>query len=141
MLTCRNCDPHEPCFIPDKYPVYQVDQYAFFSGEENMMQEIYQRGPIACGVDSTSELHNYTGGIFIDQTGAVDINHEISVVGFGVENGTKYWLVRNSWGQAWGDNGFFKIIRGVNNLAIESECTWAVPKDTWTNPVMHTTTD
>jgi len=106
-----------------------------------MVQEIYQRGPIACGISVPAALENYTDGIFIDDTGDMDITHEISVVGFGVEDGQKYWLVRNSWGSHWGIQGFFKVIRGVNNIAIESDCAWATPKDTWTNQWIHFTTD
>lgn len=63
-----------------------------------MMQEIAQRGPIACGIAVPDALENYTGGIFCDETGDTNIVHDISVVGYGVENGQKYWMVRNSWG-------------------------------------------
>lgn len=86
-----------------------------------MMQEIFLRGPIVCDICSTKEFRlNYTGGIFNDTTGAVCDNHEISVVGWGVtENGTKYWIGRNSWGSFWGDLGMFQIVRGTNNLGIE----------------------
>lgn len=43
-----------------------------------------------------------------------DVNHAVLAVGYGVENGIRYWLVKNSWGAAWGDNGYFKIELGKN---------------------------
>lgn len=140
IINCINCAPHEDCFVPDEYYYYHVDQYGPVSGEQAMMQEIYQRGPIACGIAVPSALMNYTGGIFYDKTGEMDIDHDISVVGFGEENGTKYWVVRNSWGTHWGENGFFRLIRGINNIAIESDCAWATPVDTWTAKKTHKTT-
>jgi cathepsin X len=121
--------------------VYRVDEFAHFSGEKNMTQEIFQRGPIACGIAVTEAMENYTSGIFEDKTGDVDVVHEVSIVGFGEENGTPYWLIRNSWGTHWGLQGFMKLVRGKNNLAIESDCAWATPTDTWTNTETHITTD
>lgn len=97
-----------------------------------MMQEIYQRGPIACGIAVPDSLEEYTSGIYEDTTGDQEIVHDVSVVGYGVENGQKYWVVRNSWGTHWGEQGFFRVVRGKNNIAIESDCAWAVPEDTWT---------
>jgi cathepsin X len=137
-IKCLTCDPGTyKCHTPDSYKIYHVDEYAKVSGEQKGMQEIYQRGPIACGVAVTDGLLNYTGGIFHDKTGATDIDHDISVVGYGVENGVKYWTVRNSWGTHWGENGLFRVVRGINNIAIETDCAWATPKDTWSTDQRH----
>jgi cathepsin X len=85
-------------------------------------------------------LENYTSGIFEDKTGDKDIVHDISVVGFGVEDGTKYWTVRNSWGTHFGEQGFFRVVRGINNIAIETDCAWATVKDTWSEDKRHSLT-
>jgi len=140
MEVCRDCSPGTACFIPPKYKIYGVDQFAAVSGEENMKQEIAQRGPLACGIAVPDSLEDYTGGIYCDTTKDVNIVHDISIVGYGTEDGKPYWLVRNSWGTHWGENGFFKVCRGTNNIAIESDCAWATPKDTWTADERHTTT-
>merc|ERR1712167_230741 len=47
---------------------------------------------------------------------------------------------RNSWGTHFGEDGFVRVVRGKNNIAIESDCAWATPKDTWTADVRHKNT-
>lgn len=104
-----------------------------------MMNEIYHRGPISCEIGLTPELHNYTSGIFEDKTGKKGYDHDISVTGWGEENGVKYWIIRNSWGTYWGEGGHFRLVRGVDNLGIESNCSWGVPTDTWTQDIRNMT--
>jgi cathepsin X len=143
MTLARNCSPHEACFVPDEYPVFHTEQYGEVIGDQEMMNEIYQRGPIACGVAVPQSLEDYTGGIYCDDSGDVSIVHDISVVGYGVDKdtGADYWLMRNSWGTQWGEQGFARICRGKNNIGIESNCSWATPKNTWDPLVTHKTTD
>ena len=43
------------------------------------------------------------------------------IVGYGIEKGMKYWLVKNSWGDNWAEGGFFKIRRGTNECGIEKK--------------------
>jgi len=45
--------------------------------------------------------------------------HAVKMLGWGVENGVKYWLCANSWGGSWGENGLFRIVRGANECHIE----------------------
>jgi C1A family cysteine protease len=91
-----------------------------FSTEKSNYQNIINL--INKGVGSTyiyagSELQNYHSGI-ITSCGAGMINHEINIVGYGNENGINYWICRNSWGQNWGENGYFRIAMGYSMCAI-----------------------
>jgi len=137
VSRCETCWPETGCYRPQHYFTYFVDEYGDVEGEDQeaaMMKEIYNNGPISCGVSVTDELVGYTGGIFTDLTNATQINHDISVVGYGEENGQAFWIVRNSWGTYWGETGYFRLARGVNNIGIEGGyCSWATPKDTWSN--------
>lgn len=72
----------------------------------------------------------YTGGIVKDTAfWHMGVNHIVSIVGWGKEEetGDDYWIVRNSWGQYWGEMGFFRILAGHNALGIEMEVAWATP--------------
>ena len=125
---CRDCGHDTPCHAVQNYTKYYVEEFGSVSGEENMMKEIYARGPITCGIAVPDDLLAYKGGIYKDESGTHDLSHAISIVGWGEENGVKFWIVRNSWGTFWGEKGWFRVVRGIDNLGIESECQWAVPR-------------
>ena len=140
MIKCKNCQPGKGCFAQPRAKIYGVEDYGQVITEEGIMNEVLQRGPVSCEIAITQELDDYTGGIFKDETGRIAPDHDISITGWGEdEAGTKYWIIRNSWGSYWGEGGDFRLIRGINNLGIEQNCSWGVPKDTWTNDVRNET--
>lgn len=133
--TCETCDPETGCHPIEKYDNYKVSQYGSVSGAAKMKAEIYMRGPIGCGIDVTDKFENYTGGIYSEFKLFPMINHEISLVGWGVEDGVEFWWLRNSWGSYWGLNGFAKVMMHKHNLGLETDCTWGVPVVEQKSPV------
>ena len=90
-----------------------------------MQKEIFARGPIACGIDAAPIL-KYTSGIATMAGSQVD--HVISVVGWGNDDKEgQYWIVRNSWGEYWGEMGYIRVKFG--SLLVESQCAWATLAD------------
>ena len=75
-------------------------------------------GPVICGISATLEFKTYQKGIFQDNTGAYNHNHYIMIYGWGEEGNKKYWLVQNSYGPTWGEDGSIRIARGTNTLGI-----------------------
>ena len=75
--------PGKGCWAQDKAKIYTVKEFGTLSSEEEMINEIYQRGPITCEVAVTDELKNYTSGIFVDKTGRTMDDHVVSITGWG----------------------------------------------------------
>jgi KDEL-tailed cysteine endopeptidase len=93
----------------------QIGSYAKLTStdEDVIAKTLYQYGPLSIALNSNL-LQFYVGGIFNDPTCSTTMNHAVNIVGYGVDSsGTKYWVVRNSWGISWGENGYFRIARGV----------------------------
>jgi len=86
------------------------------ASEDDMAAYLVANGPISIAMDA-GLLETYTGGIINPQTGEcsqVQLDHAIAIVGYDFSGATPYWIVRNSWGEAWGEQGYFRIIKGVN---------------------------
>lgn len=99
-----------------------------FYGEDEIKKEILDHGPVTSVIQMTSDFGEYSGGIFISH-GELLFNeeHTIVIFGWGEENQTKYWLVQNSYGTNWGENGYFKILRGSNQNSIERYASSILP--------------
>jgi len=89
-------------------------------GEENMQKEMMEKGTLSVSMQVYEDFETYSSGVYQHKTGKSLGGHAIKMVGWGVENGVKYWTCVNSWNDSWGDKGTFKILRGSNECGIES---------------------
>jgi cathepsin X len=133
---CFTCTPAGGCKPVHDYSRLTVEEHGRVVGRAGMKAEVFARGPISCEIDATQGLDEYAGGyVYAEHLEAPASNHLVSVVGWGEEGGEEHWIVRNSWGDFWGEQGFFRIptsaARGGHgdeyNLGIEASCGWAVP--------------
>jgi len=74
----------------------------------------------------TSDFSSYKSGVYRNprcSTSPQDVNHAVLAVGYGTDAfGVDYWIVKNSWGTSWGNNGYFNIERGVNMCGV-ADCS------------------
>jgi cathepsin B len=98
------------------------------SGEANMMTEIAAHGPCEVAFDVYSDFLSYVSGIYHKVGGTYEGGHAVKVIGWGVENNVKYWIIANSWNPHWGERGFFRIRKGNNECGIEDNADCGVPK-------------
>eukprot|EP01135_Chromosphaera_perkinsii_P004017 Nk52_evm30s266 gene=Nk52_evmTU30s266 len=92
------------------------------SDQKGIMLEIMRRGPISAGYDVYSDFPLYKDGVYSRTSDKKVGGHEITIIGWGVEKGTPYWLCKNSWNKLWGHHGFFKIRRTADSFGKNSEC-------------------
>ena len=107
---------------------YFASEYYTVKGEEELKTEIYERGSIEANFLVYEDFANYKEGVYQHIEGGLLGGHAIKIIGWGVENGVKYWLCVNSWNEFWGDKGTFKILRGENHCSIEGNIVTGMPK-------------
>jgi C1A family cysteine protease len=138
-VDCKNiCDYTKN---PTKYYVSKYEYLGGFYGatsEVDIIKEIRARGPIPGNMTVPWTFSYYKSGIYTPDILKINsgkfskstlfdenlswktVDHSILLVGYGEENGTKYWIGMNTWGTQWGENGYFKILRGENACNIET---------------------
>lgn len=110
---------------------WRADNYHYVGGyyggasEPEMIRELVTGGPLVASFEPKNDLMYYGGGIYKSVPNQRSewerVDHAVLLVGFGEEaNGQKYWLLQNSWGNTWGEDGFFRMARGSDESGVES---------------------
>src|SRR5262249_3706505 len=106
------------CFILSATSAYSVDG----SDPTNIQNEIFQNGPVEAAFTVYEDFMDYTSGVYqYDGVSEQLGGHAVKILGWGndADSGLDYWLVANSWNTTWGEQGFFKIVRGQDDCGIE----------------------
>ena len=147
--TDKACD--ETCYTRSR--LWKIKNFGYIgkdyygsTNEEAMMKELHENGPITIAFNAAPDLYYYSYGVFITNPKEAysqgndreDVkpwqftNHAVVCVGWGETNHEgqllKYWIFKNSWGEEWGEGGYFRILRGINLGAVENQAVYAEPE-------------
>ena len=83
-----------------------------------LTEAIAKVGPISVAMDASwNSFQHYKKGVYTEKRCSTkELDHGVLAVGYGTYEGTDYFLVKNSWGKSWGDEGYFMIKRGLDNM-------------------------
>ncbi|CAL9167203.1 unnamed protein product [Musa hybrid cultivar] len=101
-------------YKPEKVGVKVLDSKG---AEDELKHAVGVVRPVSVAFEVVNGFRLYKGGVYTSDTCGktpMDVNHAVLAVGYGVENGVPYWLIKNSWGEDWGVDGYFKMEMGKN---------------------------
>ena len=104
----------ECMYDESKATTAMVDSYTYAkSGDIDMMKKALSHQPISAALNASSEsFQAYISGVYDDtecDSSAAGVNHGVTLVGYGSEQGEDYWIVQNMWGESWGESGYIRI--------------------------------
>jgi len=118
----KQCDSQSNYTTPyGKDKVFMKSSYSVSNNETAIRAEIFANGPVEAAFDVYEDFLTYRSGVYHHVSGGLAGGHAVKIIGWGVENGTNYWEVTNSWNSDWGNNGYFRILRGSDECGIEDD--------------------
>jgi len=139
-ITSDTCEPYTSgagdsgtcptkCADGSAIKYYKAANYKHLTGSiigrstvDVIRQDLMTNGPVQVAFEVYQDFMAYKSGVYHHVSGSLLGGHAVELVGWGIDSASNmpYWLIKNSWDTTWGDNGYFKILRGKNECGIES---------------------
>ncbi|CAL6094606.1 Cathepsin_B [Hexamita inflata] len=110
------------CDDGSKLKLIKASSFEDVCSDELSIMIALTKGTVQTTIDLYTDFFYYIEGIYKYVGGTFQNTEKVTFVGYGEENGTNFWVVRNAWGSVWGENGYFRIVRGINECQIENQC-------------------
>lgn len=97
--------------------------------EDELKHAVAFARPVSVAFEVVDDFRLYKKGVYTSTTCGntpMDVNHAVLAVGYGIEDGVPYWLIKNSWGGEWGDHGYFKMEMGKNMCGVATCSSYPV---------------
>ncbi|KAE9604609.1 hypothetical protein Lal_00011067 [Lupinus albus] len=101
----------------DKKPTSPISDFIIVppNDEEQLLRAV-SRQPVATSISIYGDFKYYKEGIYTGGSYGTDLTHSVTIVGYGTsQEGIQYWLVKNSWGEQWGEGGYMRLQRGIDD--------------------------
>ncbi|CAG9822447.1 unnamed protein product [Phaedon cochleariae] len=96
-------------------------------GDENDLKKAVAQAPVSVAIDATMNFQFYDSGVLDDNSCSnTALNHGVLAVGYGSLKGNDYWIVKNSWGADWGQNGYILMSRNKDQCGIAYSAVYPV---------------
>ncbi|KAL0908398.1 hypothetical protein M5K25_022892 [Dendrobium thyrsiflorum] len=117
-------------FEPENVGVKVIDSVNITLGaEDELKHAVGVVRPVSVAFEVVTGFRFYKKGVYTSDTcgkSPLDVNHAVLAVGYGVEDDISYWLIKNSWGSDWGDNGYFKMEFGKNMCGVATCASYPI---------------
>jgi len=92
------------------------------ANNEAAMLTAVNLGPLSIAIEADQSVFQfYAGGVLDSASCGTNLDHGVAIVGYGTDAGKDYWIVRNSWGAAWGEAGYIRMVRNKNECGLASD--------------------
>lgn len=96
----------------------------------SVQQAVYSQGPLAVSIDASQPgFRYYDSGVYYDANclwKEEELDHAVTLVGYGQEGGEGFWEIRNSWSTFWGDGGYIKISQRGHACGVATNAAYTV---------------
>jgi len=140
-----SCQVVSDCNLGDKR--YRATRHHYVGGyyggsdADSIRTELVEHGPLVMSFEPKEDFMYYKDGIYKSSPNKIhqeweQVDHAVLLIGYGKEKNAPYWTMQNSWGDDWGENGYFRMARGSDESGCESIVVSADVVEESSNPIL-----